>query len=344
VWNYFTTLAQSDFVPKSVLSAERDLYHQLKSDPHISSAAYRYRFSLELGGQKPTEWITLGKMTGTDNGWTEILAYHLSDMPGECRFQRTRYRFLEGDYSLSPSQRMYDLKQVEECKETAVFFSLALDRAMMSGDEERWLSPLLRRLDGVNQSREGSPLFRAYLFLTLVGLMELQPEESGLWFAPAAREHKALLVGLGASEIRSGDWYAPLRIEKFSKKLEDFFESTKDASYWKQAVAIASASRKAFSSGFIYAGYVEPDGRPVVTLETTPVELWGYNAAARSPALLFLLAKGQLTEVQKATALSPLFTLKEPRAGLLANTGIDPQAPLFDKQLPPLFAPPRRSD
>ena len=344
VWNYFTTLAQSDFVPKSVLSAGRDLYHQLKSDPQISSAAYRYRFSLELGGQKPTEWITLGKMTGTGNGWTEILAYHISDMPGECRFQRSRYGFFEGDYSLSPSQRMYDLKQVDECKETAAYFSLALDRAMMSGDEERWLSPPLRSLDGVNQSREGSPLFRAYLFLTLAGLMELQPEESGLWFAPSAREHKARLVSLGASEIRSGDWYAPLRIEKFSKKLEDFFESTKSVSYWKQAVAIASASRKAFSSGFIYAGYVAPDGRPVVTIETTPVELWGYNAAARSPALLFLLAKGQLAEVQKATALSPLFTLKEPRASLLANTGIDPRAPLFDTQLPPLFAPPHRSD
>jgi len=343
VWNYFTTVMQPDFVPKAVLLGERDLYHQLKNDPQVSVAAYRYRFSLELGSQKLTEWITLGKMTGASIGWTEILAYHIDDQPGECRFQKTKFGFFGGNYSLPPEQRIYDFKQVDECKETAAFFTLALDRAMMSGDEERWLAPLLRSLDGLNQSREGSPLFRAYLFLKLAGLMELQQEESGLWFAPAAREHKAALVSLGASDIKSGDWYAPLRIEKFSKKLEAFFESTKGASYWTQAVAIASASRKAFSSGFVYAGHVGPDARPVVTLEATPAELWGYNAAARSPALLYWSDKGQLTEVQKATALSPLFTLKEPSAALLASAGINPQAPLFDKQLPPLFAASRGS-
>jgi hypothetical protein len=347
VWNYFVSLAggaQEDFVPKSVLPEEMNLYQQLKNDPNVSAEHHRYWFALELGGQKPVEWITRGKMMTSGKGYTMIWAYNVNSLPSEARFELARYGFFAPDYVLSEEQHMYDFKELRECDETKPFTSLGLHSVLLSKDGERWVIPLLRSLDSLNQSREGSSLFRAYLFLRLVELMELQPEESGLWFSPAAREHKASLLESGAGSIKSGDWFAPLRVEKLSPKLDDFFKSTQPVSYWTQAAAIACATRKAFNSGFTYAGCLSPAGRLVVTLESAPAELWGYSAAAKSPALLYLLQNGQLTQVEKGMALSPLFTLKEPRSSILANAGIDPKAPLFDKQLPPLFTSARRPE
>jgi hypothetical protein len=337
VWNYLTTCSQCDFVPRSVLSAERDLYRALKDDPNTSSILYRYHLFLDLGRQTPLQWITAGRMATTGNGWREILAYRVDNSPDICRLERIKYGFFDGDYKLPNNQPIYDLEEIGPCNETASYSSLRLE-LLISGDEERWQSPPLKLLDKVNQSRQGSPLFRAYLFLKLVSLMELQQEESGLWFSLSARQDKARLISRGANEVRSGDWYAPRCVGKFSKRLGECFDSTQGVVYWTQAAALASLSREAFRSGFRYAGCLGANGQPVVTLEPILSELWGYTASAKSPSLLYVVRNGQLTEIEKGTALSPLFALKQSRAALLLKAGIDPNDHAFDKQLPPLFA------
>jgi hypothetical protein len=164
----------------------------------------------------------------------------------------------------------------------------------------------------------------------------LQPESWGLAFCPAARAHRDRLRQL-AGIIQDGDWFAPATTARLSKPLEEFFQSARPSSYWKQAQALAAVVRLTWESGLRLAGYVDVDGQARLTLQSAPSELWGFDSE-KSPALLFRSNRGHPVPLRQPMKLSPLFALNQERSALLLRAGVNPNDKLFAGHLPPLFA------
>ena len=75
-------------------------------------------------------------------------------------------------------------------------------------------------------------------------------------------------------------------------------------SYLKQAMANLALARAVAKDGLRYAGFVGLDGKPVITANPAPAEIWCYDGKRKHP----ILVSGS------AMPLSPLFALRAPRA------------------------------
>jgi hypothetical protein len=192
-------------------------------------------------------------------------------------------------------------------------------------------------LDATKNSREGSPLFRAYLFERIAGIMELQPEAWGLAFAPAIPEHRRVIRQI-TGQLASGDWFVPAKVRDCREKLDQFFDSIKSVSYTRQAAGLFGLAHATASSGLRYVGFVSVDGKPVFTEGPPSAEIWGYGADKKQPALLANAGGPQTTFAVAPMPLSPLFSLGASRRELFAKAGINPSDSLFASALPPLFA------
>jgi hypothetical protein len=199
--------------------------------------------------------------------------------------------------------------------------------------------PLLEVLDAVKDSREGSSIFRAYLFLRLVDIMELQPESWGLAFAPAISHHRTQVLGLIGEPLSSGDWFVTEKVTALSKGLDQFFASVSQVSYSKQAAGMLTLARETSATGFRYAGYADLDGQPKAIDNLPDGEIWGYSARTKQAALVGLKAGSKVSLDGAAMPLSPLFTLATRREQLLTKAGVSAGSPSFEGALPLLFSP-----
>ena len=170
-------------------------------------------------------------------------------------------------------------------------------------------------------------MFRAYLFCRLIELMEFQPDAWGLSFCPSARAHAAQIRTIVGGQIASGDWFVPSKARNWSEKLDQFFTAEKSLSYAKQAAGNLALAQSAAKDGLRYVGFVGLDGKPVVTENPPPAEMWGYDAARKQPILI----------ASSAMPLSPLFALPASRTEYLTKAGVSADAPTFANSLPPLF-------
>jgi len=98
-------------------------------------------------------------------------------------------------------------------------------------------------------------------------------------------------------------------------------------SYAKQAAGNLALAQSAAKDGLRYVGFVGLDGKPVVTENPPPAEMWGYDAVRKHPTLIST----------SAMPLSPLFALPVSRLEYLAKAGVSADAPTFVNALPPLF-------
>jgi hypothetical protein len=187
--------------------------------------------------------------------------------------------------------------------------------------------PVMAVLDAIKDSREGSPLFRAFLFTSLVEFMEFQPDAWGLSFCPAARAHVTQIRSIVGGPIASGDWFVPTKAERWGGKLEQFFAAAKPLSYARQAAGNLSLAQAAAGDRLRYVGFAGLDGKPVATGNPAPAEMWGYDPTNRRPILVSNLVM----------PLSPLFALPHPRADYLAKAGVSAGDASFTDALPPLF-------
>jgi hypothetical protein len=204
-----------------------------------------------------------------------------------------------------------------------------------SGDA--YSKPLLEVLDSIKDSREGSPLFRAYLFLRLMDLMNLQPDAWGLTFCPAARMHEAQIKSIVGGQLESGDWFVAGKVNSCGEKLEQFFDSVKSISYAKQANGLLALARAASKSGLQYAGFVGLDGKPNFVDNSVSAEVFGYSAARKQPVLLAAKIDAGQPFQEPAMPLSPLFSLDSPCKEYLTQAGVNPSEASFKGALPPLF-------
>ena len=321
------------FVPEAVMPAERLILQQFNNDPAISSNHRRYRLWLDPDGTQTVEWITVGPFYNT-LGWKQIKAWAPSRFSTSVQFKDRDYGFFDGQYRLSPTQLVYRVEDLGHLQETAAFYSVGLEK-VLSGNNS-YASPLLEVLDAIKDSRTGSPLFRAWLFLRLTDLMKCQPDAWGLNFSPAVSADQVQIEKITGGRLDDGDWFVPARVNSHGKKLEQFFDSKKSVSYAKQAAGLFALARAVAQSGLRYAGFVGLDGKPNFVGSSAPEEVWGYHSSHSQPVLLAMKA-GASSFQEPAMPLSPLFALERPSREFLANVGVNPEDPCFRDVLPPLF-------
>jgi len=330
-WAFIGKAHTASFVPEVVMPAERQIFQQLNSEPAISEIHHRY--SIYVYGQFQTVWITCGSFEAS-TGWKKITAWTPSVSATSATFEDRDYGYFDGKFRLSTTQPVYELSLFDSPDETASFHSVGLEK-FWSGDS--YTKPLLEVLDSVKDSREGSPLFRAYLFLRLLDVMNLQPDSWGLTFCPAARTHEAQIKSIVGEDFNIGDWFVPTKVNACSDKLEQFFASVKSISYSKQAGSLLALAHAVSKGSFQYVGFVGLDGKPNFVDNSMSGEVFGYNAARKQPVLLSAKAEAGQPLIEPAIPLSPLFALDSPRIEYLTKTGVNPSDATFQGALPPLF-------
>jgi hypothetical protein len=336
VWACVKKTGAVNFIPELVMPAERQLLLELNADPAVNAHHEHYRLWLDNEGNDRQDWITAGVFEDT-TGWKRIKAWTLTANATRAIFEDRDYGWFAGEYKLSPTQPIFRLERLGALEEAAAFHSVGLEQVPAGN---AYAKPLLEVLDAIKASPDGSPLFRAYLYLRLMEVMNLQPNAWGLAFCPAARMQAAQISSLVGGSLESGDWFVPARVNADSQKLEQFFASVKSVSLMKQAVGCLTLARSVTRDGLQYAGFVGLDGQPHYVDQALSGEVFGYRATDRQ--LVWLAPKMEAGPPGRVPALplSPLFALSRPRAEYLANAGVQPDDASFQGALPPLFQSP----
>jgi len=323
-WSFIKKGKPASLVPEIAMPAERAFLQRLNADPAVSARHQLYRLWLDREGTKNVEWITCGSFDNSQ-GWKQIKAWTPSATATSATFEDREYGYFDGQWKLNPTQPIYRLEQISDLREASAFGGIGLGKVWTSGST--YAAPMLEVLDAIKNSRDGSPVFRAYLLCSLVELMEFQPDAWGLSFCPSARAHAAQIRTIVGGQIASGDWFVLSKAKSWSEKLDQFFIAEKSLSYTKQAAGNLALAQSAAKDGLRYVGFVGLDGKPVVTENPPPAEMWGYDAARKQPILIS----------SSAMPLSPLFALPVSRTEYLTKAGVSADAPTFANSLPPLF-------
>lgn len=323
-WAFINKRKPPSLVPEIAMPAEAAFFQRLNADPAISADHQHYRLWLDRESTRSVEWITAGSLE-TSEGWKQIKAWTPAAAATSAAFEEREYGSFDGQWKLSPTQPIYRLEEIGHLKESSAFVTIGLGKVWSRGSA--YGRPLLEVLDAVKDSREGSPVFRAYLFSSLVELMEFQPDAWGLSFCPSARAHAARIRITVGGPIVSGDWFVASKAKSWNEKLEQLFTAEKSLSYVKQAAGNLKLAQLAAKDGLRFVGFVGLDGKPVVTENTPTAEMWGYDATHKQPILVS----------DSVMPLSPLFALPVSRAEYLANAGVSTDAPSFSNTLPLLF-------
>lgn len=328
-WTYLQKQQTANFIPDVVMPAERQMLRELNNDPAVSAIHQHYRLWLDGEGNNTVEWITVG-MLDDSTAWKTIPAWTVSATATSATFSPHDYGYFDGQYKLSPTQPIFRAEQLGSTDETASFHSVGLD-GILSGDDT-YTKSLLGVLDSIKDSQEGSPLFRAYLFLRLVDLMNLRPDAWGLSFCPAVQTHDNQIRAIVGGELADGDWFVPSKVNAYSEALEQFFSAARTVSYQKQASGLFLLLQAVSKDGLQYVGFINLNGKPVLINGVGPMEFWGYSLALKEPVLL--TASSKSTDLMP---LSPLFTIASSRREYMANAGVNSSDPSFQGVLPPLF-------
>jgi hypothetical protein len=337
-WEYVRRDQLPSLIPNQALSAEQQIFDRLHESPAVNGNHQRVRLLLDAQGQKTMEWITSGPL-GKVAQWKTIDTYDPAASPDVCAFESRQYGFFDGKYKWSPPLRdtVFDIQWVADLHDAAAFHAIDPEHALGS---EHPSKPLLEVMDALKDSREGSPVFRAYLFQRLSEIMELQPARRGLAFAPEIRTHADRLKGIAGGSLAEGDWFLPGRAAALAPKLEECFVSFRGVSYPKQAAGTHRLSHEAYRAGLRYFGFIDIDGNVNAADKSYQGEIWGYAAKGSPPELLGRKSAAGTELGKKGLPLSPLFTLGASRAELIDRAGVDIRDPSFTNALPPLFAAP----
>ncbi len=319
----FINKKKISFIPEIAMPVERESFDRLNADPAINGNHQHYRLWLDTDNIKSEDWITAGFMD-TSEGWKKIPAWTTSANATGATFDDHEYGSFAGQLKLTPTQPIYRLETISEPNGTAAFGSVGLGGVYTSGSS--YGGSLLDVLDAIKDSRDGSPIFRAQLFCSLVGIMEFQPDAWGLSFCPAARADSKTIQSITGGPINSGDWLVPSKVAAWSAKLDKFFASEKSLSYAKQGAANLTLAQAVVKDGLHYVGFVGLDGKPVLTGDA-PAEMWGYDPASKQP----------VRYVNSALPLSPLFALPVSTSDYLTKASVSLNEASFANALPPLF-------
>lgn len=325
-WEFISKQKATSLIPQTVVPAEDALLQQLKKDPAINASHHKYRLWLgsQNQGQTSVEWITAGELQSSQ-GWTNIKAWTTSGTSADVKFEQMSYGCFSGKWRLPENIIVARLDHVESLSEASAFGATGLGKGFLFGNT--YEKPALEILDAIKNSREGSPLFRAYLFCSVVELMGFQPDAWGLSFCRSVSAQVIEIKRIVGGQISVGDWFIPSREKAWASQLEQLFVGMKAVSYAKQANVNLSLARAAAKDGLRLVGFVGLDGKPVFTGDTPTDGVWGYDTLLRQPSLVS----------SSTMLLSPLFALNAPRSEYLSKAGYNKNAVSITTDLAPLF-------
>ena len=336
LWNQLKDGQIPNFKPTSIMPTENKLYMSLKNTESAGTALHKYEFLLP--SNEIRRYLFPQQLpVNPEPGWNKYTGLKIeSGIQYLPAFQRIELSYSANAWSLSEKDiTTFKLKYLGLAPEPQLFFKAELHKGIGDpGSSPRM--QLVTVLDLIHEDRSTSPLFRAWLYLRVVEMMEVQPEGWGLTFAPLIHRHKRDLVAAGAGMLKEGDWYVEDLNKKLGPDLEVVLSAQKEASYFKQAESLARLFSAVVAGGFEFVGHIALDGNVHVSRDAQD-ELWGWGQNGK-PAMLFRKAIESWVALNKTlTPFTPLYSLKETRVNLLKNAGVDPKDPLLGGQLPALF-------
>jgi hypothetical protein len=212
---------------------------------------------------------------------------------------------------------------------------------LIDANTGNYQKPILQILDQLNQETKASAVFRAYVTFKLLAVAEVRPAQWGFSWCPSLAAHIEALTALGGKEIQSGDWMVAERSDKWERPLQAYFEKARDIPLEKQARFWQQLVRETCAKGFVFAGYIDASGHPVLREIAGPsTELCGWNKAGSATLLLRKAAGAEaFTPSAEPLPYTPLFAFAGDRHELLLQTLNATGYPraLAKKLLPPFY-------
>jgi len=337
LWNLIKDLQMPSLMPSKVMPKEKQLLVSLKNNEAVAATYHRYL--LNYSGTAPNSFLCTEQIPERplESEWKKFTGIFIDNGIQSFPSSKTvEFGFFNNTWKRADN-KPFRLEYKGEAIEPKFFYQLELHKGIGEPGEPPRL-PLIKMLDDIQKDNSTSPLFRAWLFLQIVGIMEIQPEGWGLEFAPLVQKHKQDLIANGADKIKPGDWY----LDKFEKELgpslKNVLSAPKASPYTTQAKSLANLFHETVKAGFEFVGHVKLDGSPQVHSEVqVNEELWGWDSSGK-PAKFY--QKFNLTwspTKELPIPFSPLYSLKESKITLLRNANVIKEDPLLYNKLPALF-------
>ncbi|MCI0540038.1 MAG: hypothetical protein L0Z50_32935 [Verrucomicrobiales bacterium] len=333
-WDFFQHRPGQSSVPEEIMPGERSRFNQLRDDENILNL-FQCKITQLPGadrGQRKT-WIGFarGRLARNKFGRWEGKIFDPVESPAALEFRKREF-----------DNFTFSVEEIGPAAEAVVFEEAGLKGLIDSGTGASYGLSLLQVLDNLNRQTQGSPLFRAFLWVRLHEILELRPHAWNAHWAPSVAHDRQQLRKLGADRIVSGDWLIPGGQRDLAERLERHFEQARRVAYRQQAKFLGLLARRASEAGLVLAGHAGPEGKPALPPGTASgAELWGWAADSKMPALLWRMREsgpGAVT-VREALPLTPLFVFRADRHALLAevrqSVSNDPSE--LGSYLPPLF-------
>lgn len=323
--------------PGQMSAAERAVVSSLGDDEAINGLKRYELVELKLPSTDPNRQRVIylrGTLEKNKFGRPEGEAFDPAISPGAIAFNKRQ--FASGDF---------ELKELGDSPDFQFFVETGL-KDLSSGTESNYSEGLLDLIDRIHRDKTANPVFRAFLLVKLLELSDVRPAMWSLQWAPSIKPLRKRLRELNGTEIRSGDWIIPARVQKFSSPMQTYFAEAEKVQLKRQAMFLYRLATRAGGDGFQFVGYVEPETKvPAAVTDTAQNlgELWGWSGETKRPALLFRYnaeTEGYRT-LQPPLPFSPLFVFPSDRQKMISivagSINYDQTAATNRAYLPKLF-------
>ncbi len=305
-----------------------------KVDPYATPDEARLR-TLFVRGQTDSQWLS-GNVSAV-NAWSaDVYDPRLS--PNEVEFRPRSFTWdgVRNRGDKVESQRW--------SSGTEAFRKMRIGE-MVETSYDRYRNSVFDVTDRVLSLPTSPALLSAFTLQKLWGVAQTDPVGWGLPLAPAfTRDMKAIDTILADRTLDGSEWMLPASSVS-SSELGSFFAARPPVSYSRQATLNRHLLAEAYEAGASYCGFAGEDGPNLRPDLPSGVEtLWGYREGGKVLEPLYARDEGGWTSLQKASLLTPLFSVflesAEAIARARAVAGIDEQElSLYVSDVPPLFLP-----
>jgi hypothetical protein len=263
--------------PDEVLPAEREIQRRLRDDENIQNVS---RLEIEvkaLPPENPRRRRTVFLRGELQSRITRRSGqiYDPIESPGALQFAQKEMSSLD-----------YSVEQPTPTPERELYDRAGLSRLIDSNTGKYQVS-LLQALDEINQDRRASPIFRAWLFMNVCEIIDVQPSQWGAIWSPTLAADRADLDRLGARQIHSGDWFVPIANTQRGPALTAHFDRAALHSYSRQSAFYRRLLPKAAEAGLRVVGSINANGEPIFNDTRAYNSVWTITAPDQPPQMIF---------------------------------------------------------
>lgn len=335
-WDSLTNTAswRPAFMPEQPTAEEKSAYLKLRDDKNMQDV-YAYELSTNARPGNPCQShpvFAQGLITPDRGGQESGLIYDPTQRRGPAHFAQETY----SDWDYLKVTRLF---RTQECD---AYERLGFGE-LIDSNTGNYQKSILQLFDQLNQDDNSSAIFRACVTLKLYELARMRPLDWGLQWAPDAAPAMRQLQNLGAAQLQSGDWMVREQVAKFEKPLQKYFLEARKISLENEAQFLRQMARQTCEQGFLFAGFVDSTGAPVLRqIALAGAEFWGWDARSASVGLLFQrTSNGEILEkLGDPMPYSPLLVFPGDRKKILldAQQAAAQSAAATAADLPPFFS------